>query len=813
MNKKISKSYPEIPSKDINGKKYFIFLLSKWYWLLIPLTVAMSLVYLFNDSVPNRYELNYLIMYKEESERRSRSDNAVESLEILRNINQFDLESNMELLKSHQLLNKTLEKLDFEISYHKEGRFYDQEIYRSAPFRVVHEQSPALYTHPVYIELLSAKRYKLTIDRPELFVEYEVDFGKQFSKHGLNLKLIKNEHTPEALVEENRFYFIAHNMTNLIRSYQEKLEVLPVEEESNILKLSVTGHVPEKENKFLTTLVETYKNHQLEKINENADKSIQFINHQMSTIEKRLLQYENELQNLRMNNKQIGSGNINQEYTDYGEGQGQSGSLYNQINELENQKMSLQENKDQFRYLADLIKNNQNLDSVILPMNSEIESAGIRQLMDEITDTQEEIDAASQNVQSNHPHYQSLKETYKKQKQSLYTRVNSYINYIDKSIARLEERINDLESQIPSYPRRERRYQESQRKIAQNENILNNLSEKKLEFEMIKASNTNNFEILKASRPEQANLVYPNKKINYLFGFFIGFILPAGLLIMRKNSFEKIEEKNEISENTSIPILHALEDNPFKTNLPVLHYPQSHIADAFRSIRTKIRYKLKSYDSKVIMISSMVSGEGKSFVTANLGAIMAMGEMKTIIVSADIRKPTLHKIFPVTNKMGLSNYLTNHFNYEDLIQPTPVDNLYFLPAGKSGSNAGDLFSESKINALLDYLSTRFEYILFDSPPFSMVPESMIISEQSHCNVFLLRHMYSPKKIIESLNEIYDEGKLNNMFLLVNSVKKMKGAGFEYYFGYDSAYGFGYYNHYYNNKETSMKIPEGEKLKR
>jgi len=212
------------------------------------------------------------------------------------------------------------------------------------------------------------------------------------------------------------------------------------------------------------------------------------------------------------------------------------------------------------------------------------------------------------------------------------------------------------------------------------------------------------------------------------------------------------------------------------------------------------------------MVSSMVSGEGKSFVSANLVAILAMAGMNTVIVSADIRKPTLHKIFSINSEIGLSDYLSNNCNYEDLIHPTLVENLYFLPPGKNSSHAGDLFSESKINALLDYLSSRFEYIVFDSPPYSMVPESMVIGTQSHCNIFLVRHNYSPKNIIESLNDIHQEGRLKNMFLVVNSVKAMKGFGFEHYFGYDSSYGFGHYNSYYNNSKKSQKMPEHIKVK-
>jgi capsular exopolysaccharide synthesis family protein len=341
---------------------------------------------------------------------------------------------------------------------------------------------------------------------------------------------------------------------------------------------------------------------------------------------------------------------------------------------------------------------------------------------------------------------------------------------------------------------------------------LATLSERKIEFELMKASKTPNFEVMKKPRPEHAQLASTNSKINYLIAFFTGFLLPASIFILRKSTYSKIEEKDEIKSNTIIPILHALEHSPYKTDLPVHQYPQSPIADSFRYIRTNLLFRLRSYYNKIVSISSMVSGEGKSFVTSNLGAILAMGGFKTVIISADIRKPTLQKIFSINNKQGLSEYLINNFNHENLIQSTMVDNLYIIPPGQNLSNSGDIFSAGKIETLLDYLSTQFEFILFDAPPVSMVPESILIGERAYCNIFVVRHNYTPKSIIEPLNEINQEGRLKNMFLLVNDIKKMKGIGFEYHYGYNTSYGFGYDKKYYNNYKKSKVLPEHVKIK-
>ena len=812
MNKNLSREYPNLNPKDFNLRKYLILLLSKWYWLMLTLVIAGGAAYYFNNSVHRQYSLDSLIIFKDQSRQYGRVNDAIENLNLLQNIDQFDLERNMEMMQSHQIVKETLEKLDFEISYYKANKPYDQELYKSSPFQVMAEPTPALYTQPIYIEVISAEKYRVIIDDKQN-KKFEGKFGETFSQEGLLFTLTKNHNFSQALSKKDRFYFKAHKIDALTRKYQEKLEVIPVEQESNIIKISTVGGVPEKLNDFLNTLIETYEEYQLEHINKNADISLDFINHQVEKIENRLLAYENELQKIWMSNSKIRNNYLypNQPTNGIRQAQASSSSSYNELEELESRKSFQERSREDFLYLSEIIGKNQNIDSIAIPMTTEIEAAGISQLIRELSLTQNQLNVSNQNIEPSHPLYKSLNQQLKEQKRTLLIKVNTYIDYMDKTIAKLDQQIAQLEREIPSYPRVERRYRETLSKIEQNENILNLLSDKKIEFELIKASKTSSFDILKEPRLEQAKLEYPNEKFNYFLAFFAGFVVPASLLIMKRSNYSKIEEKFEIKSNTSIPILHALEHNSFKTNLPVFHYPQSSMADGFRNIRTKLIYRLKSYDHKVIMISSMVSGEGKSFVAANLAAALAMAGLNSIIVSADIRKPSLHKIFSIKSKLGLSDYLSNNLNYEDLIQPTMVDNLSILPAGKVNSHAGDLFSENKIRALLDYLSSRFEFIIFDSPPYSMVPEAMVIGDQSHCNIFLIRHDYSPKSIIEALNDIRQEGGLNNMFLVVNNVKAMKGFGFEHYFGYDASYGFGYYNNYYNNSKKTQKIADHAKF--
>ena len=309
MNNQFSRQYPDISSNDFNYRKYLVILLSKWHWLLLTLLIAMGAAYLKNNSTQKQYQVEAQIIFEEESGRyRSNANDALGNLGMLKNINQSDLESKIELLQSYQLIRKTLEKLDFEIAYYKKGKLHDQEIH-SVPFQAIIEDSPAIYSHPVHIEIISPDKYKVIIDR-EYYAEYVVRFGDKFSKHGLNFRLTKNKNYQGNIPQGERYYFVAHTIDNLVRTYQNKLQVIRTKEESNIVKLTTLGNIPEKEAAFLNTLIETYENHQMERINKNAALSIDFIDQQLNKIENRLLRYENELQQLRNENRNLGRGSL-----------------------------------------------------------------------------------------------------------------------------------------------------------------------------------------------------------------------------------------------------------------------------------------------------------------------------------------------------------------------------------------------------------------------------------------------------------------------------------------------------------------------
>lgn len=806
MDRKFNHNTDNNTASSFIYKKYLIYLLKNWYWLLLTLAIAGGGVYFFNKAVPRVYKMEAQIIFKKNTKQYdTRVDEALKNLNLLENIDQMDQESDIELLKSYQMIKRAMEKLDFELSYFKEGKLYDEELYKNLPFYSYVDPTPALYNHRVYIQILSADRYKVIIDG-ENPKEYIARFGEKFSEHGLKFTLYKNESYPKNFTGKGRYYFVAHKMDDLIKQYEKKLKVGRLKEESNIIFISTTGHVPEKERDFINALMESFKEYQFNRIDKNADASIEFINHHVKKIDKRLLDYENQLQALQLSRSQIRTYNQDPFYSgnqlDYA-----SSSLYDKISNLENQKMVLKDTKDDFLYLSDLIKDNNNIDSIFLPMTDEINDAGLDQLLQELAAIQNQLNASSQNIQDDHPFYQSLNQQYEEQKKTLLTKVNIYIDHLDKSINRLDKKINDIKEKIPSFPYKERHYREMMRKIQQNEKVLDILSSKKIEFVLIKASKMPNYNILEEPRIADASVVFPNVTLNYLLAFFVGFILPGSLLIYRRSLYSRIEEKEEITNHTSIPVLHAIEHSSFKTELPVYYHPQSSIADGFRYIRTKLMYNLKAHENKAFMVTSMISGEGKSFVASNLATILAMGGKKTVIISADIRKPTLDKVFSMKNSVGLSDYLVTNLDYTKMIQPLPIKNLFFIPPGQKAYNTGDLFSERKIKNLLDHLYGHFEYIIFDSPPFSIIPESIIIAEQCHSNIFVVRHNYSPKNVIKSLEEIRTDGRLKNIHLLVNGIKTMNGFGLKYYYGYDSSYGFGYYNNYYNHKRNINKMPE------
>ena len=244
--------------------------------------------------------------------------------------------------------------------------------------------------------------------------------------------------------------------------------------------------------------------------------------------------------------------------------------------------------------------------------------------------------------------------------------------------------------------------------------------------------------------------------------------------------------------STNIPILGLIGHSDNATSLVVSNASKSIIAESFRALRTNIQYLAADKEKKVITVTSSIGGEGKTFTTMNLAAIIALSGHKTILIGGDLRKPKLHEDFKVDTSKGLSSYLINKSELAEVIEKTEIDSLDVIASGPTPPNPAELLDSKKMRDLIMELNKTYDYVIIDTPPIGLVTDGVILMQHADVNLYIVRHNYSKSSALNVINNLYNQKQVENIHIIINDFKHTSsGYGYGYGYGYGSS-GYGYY---------------------
>jgi capsular exopolysaccharide synthesis family protein len=300
--------------------------------------------------------------------------------------------------------------------------------------------------------------------------------------------------------------------------------------------------------------------------------------------------------------------------------------------------------------------------------------------------------------------------------------------------------------------------------------------------------------------------VSPDRSGTFRTAFIFGILIPIGLIYLREILNDKITTRPDILKATQMPIIGEIVHHKMADREVVIGgKDRSVIAEQFRMARANLQYFIVNKKSPVILVTSSMAGEGKTFTSMNLGAVYAVANKKTVILELDLRKPKISKALGLLDRKGISNYIVEDVSKEDLpVAVKNTENLYIVPAGRVPPNPSELLLNEKIAVLFAYLKENFDVIIIDSAPVGLVSDAKVLSKFADATVFIVRQRYTPKKRLENINEIYINQSFANVSLLVNDVR-MTGVNSYYGHGYGFGYGYGYdfsYNLSYNYGYTN-----------
>jgi capsular exopolysaccharide synthesis family protein len=280
----------------------------------------------------------------------------------------------------------------------------------------------------------------------------------------------------------------------------------------------------------------------------------------------------------------------------------------------------------------------------------------------------------------------------------------------------------------------------------------------------------------------------------------IGLAVPIGFIFLVEFLNDKVKTKADIERITNTPVLGEIGHAEESSALVVTQNNRGFIAEQFRIIRSNIQYILPKVDKPVMMVTSSFSGEGKSFISTNLGAVLAISGKKTVILEFDIRKPKIMEGLGLHERRGITNYIVSNISLNDIIYPVPgMDNLFVIPCGPVPPNPAEMLLDEKVKQLFELLKKQFDVVIIDTAPVGLVSDAVTLAQYANAAMYIVRHNYTYKKQVQLIDDLYTSHKLPNLAIIINDINSKGGYGGYYGYGNYGYGNYGYGNSYYDTK--------------
>ena len=696
------------------------------------------------------------------------------------------LQNELEILRSTMVVEKTVRNLDLAVNYYSKKGFQFSDAYKEVPIKVLYLQN---HLQPVYVKfevtVIDSKNFLVNAEAPKVnfynFAENQFENKKEnwsFQQKGKFGKLIENsdlsfiidiDSAKIAQIKGNSVYFFDFtDIPNLTDDLKSSLKLSIVDKQGSVIDISLNSSSIQKGVDILNGIMNAYSVQNLEKKNHNASVTIDFIDKQLGEISDSLSVAEQKLQNFRSSNQLLNIGE-------------QSTGITTQYRDLQNQKAELDTRKKYYDFIADYLVKNDDYSNMLLPSMMGIPDQILNNLMSQLITANSQRINLIKSKQSENPLVKKLGNEIDNLKKTISENISGVRKTTEISLDELNKRIGKIEAEISNLPKTQRLLGGMERKYSYNNTVYNYLMEKRSEAKIAKASNLPDNEIIEPA--SGSGPVSPNKKANYLIALILGLAVPYSLLWLKSTLNTKIVTQENLEQLTDIPVLGKILHNNKKTNNVMFEHPNSSIAESYRVLRTNLEYYVRGGHQKVIMVTSWIEGEGKSFNSLNIAMSYAQFSRKTILVDFDMRKSTTYFDKNGELMIGLSSYLINKATLEDIIIKSPHSHLDYIPSGPIPPNPVELIGLERTEKLIMQLKSKYDYIILDTPPLAQVTDAYLLIDYADVKVLIARYNYTLKKVFSLIMRDLKQKNIGNFCIVLND-NRVFGDQYGYGYGYN-----------------------------
>ncbi|MGN6604245.1 MAG: GumC family protein [Ginsengibacter sp.] len=685
-----------------------------------------------------------------------------------------NVENEIEVLQSKTLMQEVVTNLHLYAPVYIAGRVINQSGYQRSPI-IIEAKQPDSLTEVKEIHFkVNTRENNVSIND----TAYQLNHWHSSPYGTLMFKTNPNYHVPkDYVIKKNNspdYFFSLVPVKKAADEISKRVNISPSSKESTVIDLSIESTVPKEGEDILNELLKVYKEASILDKNQLAANTLKFVNERLAIVSNDLDSVESALQSFKAKNK----------ITDISA----QGQIYlqtvatndQQISDINVQLAMLDEVEKYVKGKGDL--------GGIVPASIGGSDADpvLSSLLQKLSDLELQYTQMKKVVPENNPSLAALADGIDKLKPQILENIQSQRKNLSAARNDLTSTSNQYSSMLTSIPEQERELLNITRQQAIKNNIYTFLLQKKEETALSFASTVADSRIIDDAQTSDIP-VSPKKKLIYLAAF-LGFLILGFVVIYIKDLLNRtVQDRADVEKFTHIPFLGEVGYEKTPSPFVISEGKRTFIAEQFRQIRTALGYLGVDAEHKKILVTSSISGEGKSFMSINLGISLGLTGRKVVILELDLRKPKLSEQFGVSRRTGLSNYLIGKVLGEDLVQETKFENVFLIPSGPIPPNPSELISNGRLLALLKYLEQNFDYILMDTAPVNPVTDAYILSPMADLTLFIVRHDYTPKVLIQNLERQHKIDALKNPAIIYNGVK---GRGIQQY-GYGYGYGYGY----------------------
>lgn len=776
--------------ESFDFKYYYYKFLDYWYVFPIVVLISLGIAYYMNHKNPEIYRVETTLLIRQEQSAMDLKALVPENLMGGSTVEDQRVYNEIGILKSYALTKQTIHDLDFEVSYYREERLADKQLYHLAPFSVEFDRN--------HLQPLNAKfrvkanengTYHLTLNKEEAFLynylthqhqrtvkpirlEKNVRMGDTVETDFCRFSIIPNSKYRQGSWKSD-YYFSFQSYERLYRRYHN-FEV-SAGENSTILTISLKTRNVEKGKRFLDNLMDFYLKRSVRKKNEVAQKTIEYIESQASEISDSLRQAEEQLEEYRSSEQLLDVGILTEK-------------SYENLDRLQSKKAEIMVKLKYFEYLKNYLSENKDVQELVAPSSMGVEDPLLQNLLGKLSDLYSEKTDMEINSKKENPYLAGLKVKISELRRTLLENIENLENKNNIRLNDVEARMNKLSSEVKQLPLKQRQLYNIERQFELYNELYTYLLKKRSETEIGKAGNIPVHEVIDQARLSPATPIAPKSRRNYLMAILLGLVIPGGAILLRDYFNDRVTDSATIERITDFPIVGNIMHKKTASENIVYSEPRSPLAEAFRAVRTNFQFIDTAEDVPVAMITSSGQGEGKSFVSINLASSFALYQKKTVLVSFDLRRPNVYNIFHIKNQHGLSCYLSNNCDFEDIIFHSDIENLDVIPAGHIPPNPSELIASPQTAEFFQKLKAKYDYIVIDTPPVGLVTDAYLLVKYATTNLFVVRHNHTSKRMLQTLVRNLDQKNIRNVNILINDIN-MKSKGYEYQYGYnyDAAY--------------------------